>query len=146
MGDKEKASGSGGSATASAGLPPPVLNLQPPTNLDISDKHRAENWTAFKQRWANYAILTQLNKQPEDYQVALFPYSIGAEAVKTFNTFDITEESKACLKDIIEAFDKFAIGEKNETYERYKFNSKNQQENESISAYITEIRFLAKDM
>lgn len=141
MGDKEQASGS---AASDAGLPAPILNLQPPANLEVSDKHRAENWSVFKQRWENYAILTQLSKQPEDYQVALFLYSIGTEAVKTFNTFDLTDEDKKSLKAIIEAFDKFAIGEKNETYERYKFNSRNQQENESVSAYVTEIRYLAK--
>ena len=141
MGDDEKASGS---AAINTGLQAPILNLQPPTDLNVSDKHRAENWSVFKQRWENYAIITQLSKQPEDYQVALFLYSIGTEAVKTFNTFDLTEGDKKSLKSIIEAFDKFAIGEKNETYERYKFNSRNQQENESISAYVTEIRFLAK--
>ena len=110
MGDDEKASGS---AAINTGLQAPILNLQPPTDLNVSDKHRAENWSVFKQRWENYAIITQLSKQPEDYQVALFLYSIGTEAVKTFNTFDLTEGDKKSLKSIIEAFDKFAIGEKN---------------------------------
>ena len=36
------------------------------------------------------------------------------------------------------------IGEVNETYERYVFNSRNQGESESIEAYITELRKLMK--
>ena len=120
------------------------LNLQPPTNLDLSDNHRAENWKTFKQRWNNYSILTQLDRQPEEYKVALFLYSVGNETVKSFNTFDLTDAEQGNLKAIIAAFDKFAVGEKNETYERYKFNSRDQRDNESVSAYITELRTLAQ--
>ncbi|KAK3700594.1 hypothetical protein QZH41_001584 [Actinostola sp. cb2023] len=80
----------------------------------------------------------------EDYKVALFLCSIGTEATKTFNTFDLTTENKIKLSAIIEAFDKFAIGEKNETYERYKFNSMDQLQNESIPAYITDLHTLAQ--
>ena len=36
------------------------------------------------------------------------------------------------------------IGELNETFERYTFNSRNQQENESIDAYVTALRTLTK--
>ena len=146
MGDQEQQQVEAGVPIAAAGPPSTRLNLnlQPPTDLDLKDKHRAENWKAFKQRWNHYSVLTQLDKQPEDYKVALFLYSVGGEAVKTFNTFDLTEDNKGNLGTIIAAFDKFAIGEKNETYERYKFNSRDQKENESISAYITELRMLAQ--
>ena len=119
------------------------LNLQPPTNLDLSDNHRAENWKTFKQCWNHYSILTQLDRQPEEYKVALFLYSVGNEAVKSLNTFDLTDAEKGNLKAIIAAFDKFAVGEKNETYGRYKFNSRDQRD-ESVSAYITELRTLAQ--
>mgnify|MGYP001793173155 CR=1 FL=1 len=35
--------------------------------------------------------------------------------MKTYNSFDIAEKSKT-LKTILEAFENFAIGERNETY------------------------------
>ncbi|KXJ17239.1 hypothetical protein AC249_AIPGENE8719 [Exaiptasia diaphana] len=82
MGDKDKQSGSKGKAPESATTPAhatgfnsiqsnPMFNFQPPTDLDVIDKHRAENWKVFKQRWENYAIITQLNKQPEEYQASI---------------------------------------------------------------------------
>ena len=48
------------------------------------------------------------------------------------------------MAKIIEKFDQFTIGELNETFERYTFNSRNQEENESIDAYVTTLRTLAK--
>ena len=48
--------------------------------------------------------------------------------------------SECCFKE----FDNFAIGETNETYERYVFNSRDQKEDESIDAYVGEPRTLAQ--
>ena len=44
--------------------------------------------------------------------------------------------SECCFKE----FDNFAIGETNETYERYVFNSRDQKEDEFIDAYIVSRR------
>ena len=105
--------------------------------------HKLEG-TVYQQQWKNYAIVSQLDKQPEEYCVALFLYSIGTEAVKTYNSFDMTEENRRKLSEIMIEFDKYAIGETNETYERYMFNSRNQKEGESIDKYVTELLALAQ--
>ena len=41
-------------------------------------------------------------------------------------------------------FDLYTVGEINETYERYIFNSRNHKPDESIDAYVTALRDLAK--
>ena len=86
----------------------------------------------------------QPDKQPEDYRVALFLYSIGPDAVKIYNSFDLSEENRRKLSEIMKEFEKYAIGETNETYERYVFNSRDQKEGESINAYVGELRTLAQ--
>ena len=48
------------------------------------------------------------------------------------------------LSKIVEKFEEFCIGETNETYERFMFNRRNQEENESIEQYVTAIRKLAQ--
>ena len=128
------------------GTPPvaAVPGIQPPTGLNLSSKNKSENWKLYKQQWQNYQIVAQLNKQTEEYRIALFLYSIGPKAVKTYNSFDLSDEDKRNLDAIIVAFDKYAIGETNETFQRYLFNKRDQQEGESIDQCVAELRILAQ--
>jgi len=48
------------------------------------------------------------------------------------------------IKKIMDAFESYCIGETNESYERFGFNSRNQQDDESVDKYIAELRKLAK--
>ena len=133
------------SSSKTVATPPPIIHgIQPPTGLNLTDKHKATNWKAYKQQWENYAIVSQLEKQTEEYRVALFLYSIGTEAVKIYNSFDMTEENRRKLSEIMKEFDRYAVGETNETYERYVFNSRNQKEDENIDKYVAELRTLAQ--
>ena len=45
---------------------------------------------------------------------------------------------------ILEKMEKYCIGECNEAYERYVFSLKDQEMNESVDAYVTALRKLAK--
>ena len=47
------------------------------------------------------------------------------------------------LECIINKFEEFTIGEINETYESYVFNSRNQSPEETIDSYIATLRTLA---
>ena len=104
----------------------------------------AENWKTFKHVWTNYAIITNLDKQSEQYRVALFLHCIGTEALKIYNGMSFTEEERGNLEAIMNKFDEFTIGEINETYERYVFNSRNQGEDECIDAYVAILRTIAR--
>ena len=55
-----------------------------------------------------------------------------------------TEEDEKKLSKIMEKLDKYAVGEVNETYERYVFNSRDQEPDESIDAYVLALRKLAQ--
>ena len=124
--------------------PPTIQGIQPPTGLNLSGKDKAVNWKIYKQQWENYSIVAQLYRQSEDYRVALFLYSIGQEAVKTYNSFDMSEENRQKLAEIIKEFNNYAVGETNETYEHYIFNSREQKEGEPIDSYVAELRTLAQ--
>ena len=105
----------------------PVLQgIQKPTGFDLSAKTKVVNWKIDKQQWENYSTVVQLEKQPEEYRVVLFFYSFGPKAVQIYR-FDLSEANWQKLSKILKEFDNFAIGETNETYERYNFNSCDQK-------------------
>ena len=133
MGDSEQApTTSGATATSSAAslaqnvvlhAPSQIHGIQPPMGLNLKRRYKVDNWKGCRQHWENYSIITQLDKQTEDYEVALFLYCIGPEAVKTYNSFDLAQEDKQNLTLIVEEFEKYAVGDVKETYERFIFNS-----------------------
>lgn len=79
----------------------PIHGIQLPMGLDLKGKHEADNW-----KRENYCIVTHMDKQSDDYKVALFLYCIGPEAVNTYNSFDLTQGNKRNLTAIIEEFEK----------------------------------------
>ena len=104
----------------------------------VTTGNMAENWKLWKQMWSNYMVTARLDTQLPAYKVALFLHCIGVDALKIYNGFQIdSPEDRNDLANIIQKFSEFTIGELNETFERYTFNSRNQQENESIDVYVT---------
>ena len=113
----------------------PLHGIKPPGKLETK-VNIVENWKSYKQAWDNYSIITSLHLQPEPYQVALFLHCVGPDAVKIYNGLDFdSEDDRKSLKMIFKKFDLFTMGEVNETYERYVFNSRTQQPDESIDSY-----------
>ena len=131
-------------------LPPPqqqhVVNtrvppgIKPPPELTSMD-----NWKTWRQMWRNYSIIARITDHPPEYQTALFLHAIGIKALEIYNSFDfVNEVEKNNLKAIIAKFNAHAIGEKNETYERYVFNSRIQKENEPFEEFLAGVRTLAQ--
>ena len=58
-------------------------------------------------------------------------------------TFNPPESSKV-LYSVVHRFQEYCIGQTNETFERYLFNSRSQKEDESIDHYVSALRTLAK--
>ena len=120
-----------------SGIKPPVpLNLQ--TN-------RVDNWSLWKQQWSNYVVISRLNSQSIDYQTAMVLNSIGTDALKIYNGFAFDNGDIRDIATILKKFDEQIIGELNETYERYQFNSRKQATGERFDMYLTELRHLAKN-
>ena len=105
-------------------------NNATPVDLDFSP---ADNWKLFKQKWKNYATITQLQKQSTDYQVALLLHTIADAALKIYNGFTFeTEEDSRSVDEILAKFDSFAVGETNECCERFVSHNRNQQHSETF--------------
>ena len=124
-------------------LPNPIPGIRPPAEL-IVEGNIGDNWKLFKQKWINYSIITNLEAHPRRYAVALFLHTIGDNALKIYNGFTFPNEENITVADIIAKFDTFAVGETNETYERFLFNKRNQLDCESFETFLAAIRSLVK--
>ena len=70
---------------------------------------------------------------------------IGADALDVFDGLDFAnEDEKKDIDVVVKKLEKYCIGETNETYERYRFNKRDQASNETVDAYLTALRTLAK--
>ena len=122
------------SKPSSSGVQPQQVQLtgiMPPKPLRMVGDNLAEVWRLWRQQWENYAIVAQLDDRPEKFRVAMFLLAVGPEGLKAYNT--MTFEGEPTLQNIILNFEQLAVGTLNETYERYMFNRRNQEPEESIA-------------
>ena len=101
-----------------------------------------KNWKIFKQRWNTYAVITDFETMPANKQRAFFIHCLADDALEAFNAFQLAED--ATVANIITAFDAFIIGEANETYERFVFNRRCQEDREPFELFFADLQRLIK--
>lgn len=149
MSDDETSTGAAAAALSPASSQatmsrPPLPQVKPPPPLNLADCS-AKKWKLWKQTWVNFAIVSKIASQDAQYQKALFLCTIGQGALEIFNAFQYSEgEDPNKVDTIISKFEEYFTGEINETYERFKFNQRNQEVGEAFDAYLTALRNLAE--
>ena len=131
------------------------MNIPLPAKLDVSG-NLATNWKKFWRMWDNYEIATKLKEQDKEQRISTLLVCIGAEALEIYYglpwevTVDaegqVTKDEARDIDVVLEKLEKYCTGETNEIYERYCFNKRAQQENETIDAYVTALRTTGSDV
>ena len=112
----------------------------------MSDGCLSHNWKKFKRQFQNYRVASRLDKEPNDFQSAVFLATVGEDAMDIFDGFKFEQEADMQdLGEIMEKFEDFCVGETHEAYESYKFHLRRQEPSETIEAYISSLRQLAKN-
>lgn len=117
------------------------MAVKMPDRLSLNT-NATKNWKIFRQRWQTYSTITDLNKLGIKKQKATFSYCLDDDALEAYNTFKIDEETT--IEQILEMFEKFIVGESNETYERFCFNKRNQEEGETFEMFYADLQRLIK--
>ncbi|XP_074036215.1 uncharacterized protein [Leptinotarsa decemlineata] len=117
-------------------------SFKPPKSL-VFDKNMHKNFDVFLRSLDIYLRATGLIDKDEKTKIAIFLNLAGEEAQIKFQTFEMTEESRQNYEDVIKAFKDYCKPLKNETFERYKFFTRVQDEGENFDSYITDIKVLA---
>lgn len=117
--------------------------LRPPDELSFSDTlHLAENWRMWKQEMKLYLNLT-MSKSTEIDKCSAFLYIIGRPGREIFNTWSLPEDQQNKIDILFEKFEAYCKPKHNVIMERYRFNSRVQQENESLDEFLTDLKKLA---
>ena len=135
---------SGSNAVAAQAPAPTMMSQVPfPPRLELKS-NLAKTWKSWKQLWDTYETVTGLNEKDSKLRVATFVTCIGPDALDIHNGLPFqNDEEKGDMNKILELWNSYCIGETNIIYERYKFNNRNQDLNESIDTYASALRALA---
>ena len=87
----------------------------------------------------NYVLLSRLDTMDERYQLAMLENCLGITALKVYNNLTFADGINLRVQICMNKLEQQIVGQINETYERYMFNSRDQN-NESIDMYINDLR------
>ena len=122
-----------------------LSNIPLPAPLRTTASNLAAEWKRFKGQCQNYVKAAKIDKEDKDCQAAIFLACIGSDAYAIYDAMEFTDEtSKADPEQLIEAFEQHCIGETNEVYERYVFNSRKQDSGEKFDVFLSDLRRLVK--
>lgn len=117
--------------------------LLPPDRLVLSD-NAAENWRRFKQRIQLYFKATGEDSKPSAEKAAVFLHVAGHEAIEVYNTFQLSQAEQEDYDVIAKKFEEYCTPQRNETYERYVFRSRLQQQDETFEQFLRDVQTAAQ--
>ena len=119
------------------------LHFGAPERLVFSG-NKADSRNLFFQRWSNYTLLTRLDRKPREIQVAILENCLGDNVMRIYQgiQFD-TPDSDRTVQDILPALSEYAVGI-NETYQRFAFRQRKQEEDEAFGTFYNDLRVLSR--
>ena len=106
----------------------------------------ATSWKVFIRAWKNYEIAARLKdpSKPNENKLlrtATFLTCLESDALDIYEGFKFDNDmDKDDIDIVITKFEEYCVGQRNETFERYNFNIRVQQEGETVDAYVTELK------
>ena len=124
-----------------AAPPQAHFNAKPPEPVKLGSD-AAANWKLWKQLWSSYAVVADIDdaSRTDDFRKALFISTMGVEGLQVYNACDHDDTDTI----IIGKMDGHILGQTNETFERYKFNTRAQHLDETIDTYVAALKNLRK--
>ena len=124
-------------------------NIPLPAKLEVTE-NLATNGKVFIRAWKNYEI-TARPKDPSKpnennlLRTATFLTCLELDSLDIFEGFKFDNDmDKDYIDIVITKFEEYCVGQRNETFERYTFNMRVQQEGETVDAYVSTLETLAK--
>ena len=121
-----------------AAVPMPHIKAPGPLVLSSDHEHFLKNGLSGNRCGTIMSLYPDWLHIPNS--ITLFLVTVGQEALEIYNSFEYDDgEDQTQLEVIIRKFDKFFMGEINETNERYIFNQRNQKAGETFETYYASL-------
>lgn len=117
------------------------LTLTAPTPLNIDAADLYCEWKHWINAFDIYAIATELTTKDDSIQRATLLHCLGPAAQRIFSTLPGDNRK---LDETKQALENYFAPKRNVVSEQYKFRSREQKPEESIDAYLSALRELAK--
>lgn len=131
---------------AAQGAYPILQNVPFPNKLDFKDPHSIkEDWEMFSQIWNNYEICSGLVNHTKQVRTATLLTCFQPSALKIYNSLGMSAEEKTDIDVVLRRMEEHCRGVVNQTYERYKFNTRTQAPHESVDDFYVALLELSKN-
>jgi len=107
------------------------FNVSLPPRLQLQSGNLSKEWKKWRPIWDAYEEATNLRNKTSRVRVATFITYIGKESLEVHDGLPFqSDDEKTDIKKVLELWQNHCIGKTNIIYERYKFNSRSQEEAE----------------
>ncbi|KAL4720153.1 hypothetical protein ACJJTC_015080 [Scirpophaga incertulas] len=122
-------------------------HARPPAELSLEGgpAMRSESWRKWRKLFEVFLKASGVSKEAKDVQASLLVNLIGPAGYEVYTTFTYEKgESEDDIECLMRKFEEHFNTKPNITVRRFKFFSRNQDENESIDEYVTALRMLSQ--
>ena len=110
----------------------------------INSVFNPNDWPKWITRFERLRVASELDKKPEETQVATLIYSMGDDADDIFSALPMTADERKRYDTVKSKLEGVTIIKRNVIFERAKFNLRFQKENESVNNFIGDLFTLAQ--
>ena len=121
-----------------------MKNLPVPEPIKVTSGNVAENWSYLREQWNDYEIATGLREKDEKIRVATLRGIMGKDCYNIYKRLALEKEEKERVTSILDGLDKYFKPALNVTYERFIFNTCDEQSHETIDEYVHKLRGLSE--
>ena len=114
----------------------------PPGRLDVAVDRGVDAWLAWKQRWDDYALLTNLAASPRPVQLARLRASLADDTLRIVRNLGLSG-AQMTVTSVLEKLRLYFLGQVNEVVERRNFNTRSQRDGESFEDFFVALQELS---
>ena len=112
--------------------------------IEQFDFRNPDGWPKWIRRFERFRQASGIATQSPESQVNTLVYSMGPKADDIFQSFGLSTENAKKYDVVKKKFDDHFVKRRNVIFEQAKFNSRKQEDGESVESFITDVYSLAE--